>query len=306
MASRLDDRQLLWIDLDGRGPDVLRDVAAATGMDDALALRLADPPKRADLTQYTECIHLVLLSIDHEVGTGNAATSGADPAARPIDVIGGRNWVVTVHDGPFVALVRLDAEREGETRLGALDAGTFVAAIVDEVLADYFAIVEDIEREIDRLDEQALRGRPHREVLTRIVALRRRIGIIRRVLAPHRVAFAALARPDMDVDHEHGRPWPGLTDRLDQTLDAVQNLRELLLGTFDIHMARAAQDANDVMKALTLVSAVFLPAVVLAGVMGMNFQLPFFTAPANFWLVIAAMAGFALTMLGLARLRHWL
>ena len=63
----------------------------------------------------------------------------------------------------------------------------------------------------------------------------------------------------------------------------------LLLGTFDIHMARAAQDANDVMKVLTLVSAVFLPAVVLAGVMGMNFQLPFFDEAENFWIVIAAM-----------------
>src|SRR6185295_6414608 len=139
----------------------------------------------------------------------------------------------------------------GETKLGALDAGTFVAAVVDEVLADYFEVVEGIEREIDRLDERALRGRPDRGVLNEIVRLR--IGLIRRIVAPHRVAFAALARPDLDVDEGAGRPWPGLTDRLDRLLEAVQNLRELLLGTFDIQMARAAQDANDVMKALTLV-----------------------------------------------------
>ena len=101
-------------------------------------------------------------------------------------------------------------------------------------------------------------------------------------------------------------PWPGLTDRLDRLLEAVQNLRELLLGTFDIQMARAAQDANDVMKALTLVSAVFLPAVVLAGVMGMNFQLPFFDDPEHFWLVVIAMAAFAVTIVVIARLRRWI
>ena len=50
--------------------------------------------------------------------------------------------------------------REGETRLGALDAASFVAAVADEVLADYLELVEDIEREIDRLDERALRRRP--------------------------------------------------------------------------------------------------------------------------------------------------
>jgi magnesium transporter len=277
-------------------------VAAATGMADGLVHRLASPAKRAGLTQYADCIHLVVLTIDPEA----AADPAVDLVASTIDIVGGRNWVVTVHDGPIQALDRLDAEREGETRLGALDAGTFVAAVVDEVLADYFEIVEGIEREIDRLDERALRGRPDREVLTRIVTLRRRIGLVRRVLAPHRVAFASLARPDMDLQEELGRPWPGLTDRLDRALDAVQNLRELLLGTFDIHMARAAQDANDVMKLLTLVSAVFLPSVVLAGVMGMNFQLPFFEAPEHFWLVIGAMGGFAAAILIVARVRRWL
>jgi Mg2+ and Co2+ transporter CorA len=301
MAARLKDHQLLWIDFDHRDGEELSRVAAATGMDETLIRRLAEPSTRADLTQYADCIHLALLAVD----PGASDDASADPVARPIDIVGGRNWVVTVHDGPFEALRRLDAEREGETRLGALDAGTFLAAIADEVLAGYFAVVEEIEREIDQLDERALRGRPDREVLVRIVGLRRRIGMIRRILAPHRVAFASLARPDMDLHDELGRPWPGLTDRLDRALEAVENLRDLLLGTFDIHMGRAAQDANDVMKALTLVSAVFLPAVVLAGVMGMNFQLPFFEDPGHFWWVVIAMAAFAVTILVVARVRRW-
>ncbi|HET9520326.1 MAG TPA: CorA family divalent cation transporter, partial [Candidatus Limnocylindrales bacterium] len=65
-------------------------------------------------------------------------------------------------------------------------------------------------------------------------------------------------------------------------------------------------DANEVMKILTLLSAVFLPAVVLAGVMGMNFQLGFFDVADNFWIVVVAMAGFALAILLAARWRGWL
>jgi Mg2+ and Co2+ transporter CorA len=110
----------------------------------------------------------------------------------------------------------------------------------------------------------------------------------------------------MELHAELGKPWPELTDRLERALDAVENLRELLLGTFDIHMGRAAQDTNEVMKILTLLSAVLLPAVVLAGVMGMNFQLPFFSDPGNFRLVIAAMVGLAVVILLLARQRGWL
>jgi Mg2+ and Co2+ transporter CorA len=59
------------------------------------------------------------------------------------------------------------------------------------------------------------------------------------------------------------------------------------------------------MKVLTLVSAIALPGIVLAGVMGMNFKLGFFDDPANFFVVVAAMAVFAIAILAVARWRNW-
>ena len=71
-------------------------------------------------------------------------------------------------------------------------------------------------------------------------------------------------------------------------------------------MGRAAQRANDTMKALTVLSAVLLPAVVLAGIMGMNFKLAFFDDPTNVWYVVGAMVLLAMSILGVARWRHWI
>ena len=87
---------------------------------------------------------------------------------------------------------------------------------------------------------------------------------------------------------------------------AVEALRDGLLGTFDIHMGRVSQRANDVMRILTLLSAVLLPAVVLAGIMGMNFKLEFFDQTSNFWLVLATMLVFGITIVGVGKLRRWL
>jgi magnesium transporter len=303
MAEQLGSRRLLWIDVDGRSEMEIDSVAAAVGIEPSLVKRLVEGSERADLTQYPDHIHLVFQALDPPKAPGDAVP---EPVRHAIDVVAGRDWVVTVHDGPVKAFARLDAGTHGDTRLGALDAAGFVASIADEVLTDYLELAESIEREIDRLDERALRHRPRNDVLAAIVALRRRIGLIRRTLAPHRVAFAALARPEMELHDELGRPWPGLTERLERTIDAVENLRDLLLGTFDIHMGRAAQEANDVMKVLTLLSAVLLPAVVLAGVMGMNFEAPFFDDPNNFWVVVAAMVGLATAIGAVARWRGWL
>jgi Mg2+ and Co2+ transporter CorA len=278
-------------------------MAAAVGLDRPLVARLADEPKRVDLTMHADHIHLVLQAMEPPADADGA---DPDPQRRALDVVAGHGWVVTVHDGPLEALDRLDATTEGETRFGAMNAAGLMTAIVDEVIAGYFSLVEGIEREIDALDEHTLRRRPRNDVLARIVALRRRIGLIRRTLAPHRLAFAALSRPEMELHEELGRPWPGLTERLERAVEAVENLRDLLLGTFDIHMGRAAQDANDVMKVLTLLSAVLLPSVVLAGIMGMNFKLPFFDEANNFWLVVAAMITFGIAMVLAARWRRWI
>jgi len=226
---------------------------------------------------------------------------------RPLDIIAGRNLVVTVHDGELEALEPLQRELQSDSRLGELDAANFVDIMVDACIDGYFRELESIERNIDALDDLALRGRtPASAVLAELVRMRRRIAVLRRTLTPHREAFGPLARPDFELHEELGRPWPGLVDRLERAIEGAENARETLLGSFDIYMGRAAQHANDVMKTLTIISAVLLPAVVVAGVLGMNFQLPLFDDPNNFWLVIGAMALFASALLLVSRWRRWI
>ena len=226
--------------------------------------------------------------------------------SREIDLIAGENVVISLHDGPSLTLDRFREELDDETRLGVLTAGDVLSSLVDQVLDGYFLVVELIEREIDELDQRALYGHRGDDILTRIVSLRARIGLVRRTLAPHRHALSTLALPEMRAAETVGQPWPGLIDRLEAAMAAIEGLRSSLVGTFDIQMNRESQRANDVMRTLTLLSAVLLPAVVLAGIMGMNFKLPFFETTENFWVVLVGMAVLALTILGIARWRHWL
>jgi magnesium transporter len=89
-------------------------------------------------------------------------------------------------------------------------------------------------------------------------------------------------------------------------MEAIAHARDMLLGTFDVHMTRTAQRTNDIMRLLTLASVVLLPSVVLAGVMGMNFRVDLFENPGLFWVVIGLMGLMALSTLVWARWRGWL
>ena len=300
-----DADQLLWVDLDERSEEDLARVGKLFKFDDTLVTRLASEQDRPSLTQYPKHIHLALTTIE----TPDAGAHDRDvvrPVRQALDLVAGAEWVVTIHDGPLAATDRLMEGLKGETRLGALEAADFLATIIDSVIVGYHRTVEAFEQEIDRLDEVALRGRRQDDVLSRLVDLRRRIGTVRQALAPQREAFAPLGRPDMALHEELGRAWPELLGRLERALDSVEHLRESLLGTYDIYMGRLSERSNDVMKALTILSAILLPSIVLAGVMGMNFKVGFFDDPSYFFVVIAVMGAMAVVILGVARWRDWL
>jgi magnesium transporter len=278
----------------------LRSVAEHLDLSAADLDRVADEFSRAKLTRTEHRLHLTLQALEP------ADEDSPRLVRREIDMVAARNVVLTVHAGPVAALQRYIDTLEGETRLGALSAADLLSTLVDEVIVGYFQLAERIEREIDDLDQRALHGRRRDDVLRAIVLLRRRIGLVRRTLAPHRDALATLSRPEMRVEETVGQPWPGLIDRLEGAISAIDGLRDGLLGTYDIYMGRVSQRANDVMKILTLLSAVLLPAVVLAGVMGMNFAMPFFEDTTNFYVVIASMGILAAVILLIARWRGWL
>ncbi|HEX6475625.1 MAG TPA: CorA family divalent cation transporter [Candidatus Limnocylindria bacterium] len=305
IVDSLGERQLLWIDIDGRDEEGIARLVEVFGLPDETAKVLASDRTVAQLLRYPDRVHLRLVAM--QPTNRNEAANGRPAAFGPtsIDIIVGRNVVITGHRGELTAFDQFIDHIRGDSALGALHAADFLTVLVDSVLAVYLELVESIERRIDALDEVALRTSEAATFLREVVLLRRRVAILRRGLAPHRWAFAALARPDFELEG-FGKPWPGIMDRLDKTVEAVENARELLIGAFDVYMATSAQRSNDVMKTLTILSAILLPAVVLAGVMGMNFKIGFFDNPANFWLAVGAMLGLAVTVLGVSRWRGWI
>src|SRR6202012_380385 len=65
-------------------------------------------------------------------------------------------------------------------------------------------------------------------------------------------------------------------DHVLRLLDSVETLRDLLNNTFDVYLSSVANRTNQVMKVLTVLSTIALPALVISGIYGMNLKgLPF-------------------------------
>ena len=296
-VESVDDDQLLWIDLESPDPKELETLRRALRLPDETWKVVAEEPREADAFNRDGAIQVSLLAV----------ASDLIHAPVPLQVLVGDGWVVTRHAGPIEFL---DGRRErvmDQREVGLLTPVEFLVSILDWHVDSFFAVAEELAREVDRLDDAALGSSDH-DLLDRLVQMRRRIARVRRILTPHRSVLAELVRPDFLPALNDGQR-AALTQvqvRLDAASEAVSHAREMLIGTFDVHMTRTAQRTNDIMRVLTLASVILLPSVVLAGVMGMNFRVGMFDNPDLFWVVIGLMGAMAAVTLIWARWRGWL
>jgi magnesium transporter len=297
----LADDQLLWLALRDPTEDEVAALQEALELDDENAQRLLEQPSRASLADAGERMHVTLYSAGVEKG---------EPVLAPLECALGRNWIVTAHHGQVEVLEEFRERAEGGGQVGVLDAPSFVAAILEWVVAGYFRAFEAVESELEELDARVMSGSPKdvSDDLARLVELRRSIGTLRRALAPHREVVVALAHPELDAlsTERSAEKFAALESRLTQALEAARESKESTFGSFDLLVARIGQRTNDIMKVLTLVTVVLLPSTVLAGIMGMNFQVGLFNAVWVFWVVIVAMLSIALLVLSVARSRRWI
>lgn len=288
--------ELLWVDLEDPSDAELDELARCLGIGERTMAAVREVGPRPDATVHDDALEVVVLALTDEDGGGPI----------PLQILLGASWIVT-HHGPLIPFLAHHRDRiQDQRETGRLQPIEFLVALLDAWIDTFFHASQRLEREVDALDDAALRT--ERNLLDRLVQLRRRIARVRRILTPHRELLAELVRPDF-LPERHRSGAAGLDAviaRLERAVEAFGAARDMLLGTFDVHMTRTAQRTNDVMRVLTLASVILLPAVVIAGVMGMNFKVPIFDQPNIFYVVIAVMLALALGTLAFAKVRHWL
>jgi magnesium transporter len=296
-ARRVRKDELVWVDLEQPSPEELEVVRDALDLTDRSAAAIGVAPVDPSARVLDDGVEVVVLALDdHQLDAGPV----------PLKIVIGAAWVVTEHAKTIRFLDERRDAIQDRREVGRLTPVEFLASLLDWHVAAFFNAAERLEREVEALDDAALRT--DRDLLARLVALRRRIARVRRIVSAHNDVAAELARPDfLPESARHGLDsMTAVARRLYRAADAISHAREMLIGTFDVHMTRTAQRTNETMRLLTLASVILLPSVVLAGVMGMNFKVTLFDEPSLFYVVVAVMVGMAIATLAVARWRRWL
>lgn len=295
------ERELLWVDLCEPSDAEAGQVAAWLGCDPGLLRVQTGREGRPSLANLGDMFRVTAVAVSLDRSQANIERGA-------LTLLSSRNLVVTVHERPQAFLDELREREKGETAIGALASESFVASLLDRLLDSYFRAVEVLVRDVDRVEVAILGRRVPPQFLALLVAARKRVSELRRLLKSHRDVFYGLARPDFMATESGVRPhFEALDRRFERAEDEVEGARDLVVGSFELLSTRAAQAMNETMRTLTFVTVLMGVLALIAGVMGMNFQMPLFDAgAAGFATVVGAMLLLTVVSAWIARRRGWI
>jgi magnesium transporter len=296
------DGVLLWVDIEGgardEGEPLLRDVFGFhhLSIDDCYNA-LLDPPKIDDYGAY-------LFIIVHDVAYDAAA---AALATSELNLYVGANYVVSYHHGPMHAVDELQRRARNHGLAFGRNAAFLAHALFDVVVDDLHPVVEALDDEIAELEERVI-DRPERATLEVVLRLKRNAQRLKRSILPQRdVAnrlsrgeYASLIPPDTLM---YFRDVYDHTVRVEEMIDSVRDLSDSALNTY---LSSVNNRTNEVMKTLAIVTVVFLPLTLIAGIYGTNFEnVPEYELRFGYVGMLLAMLALAGALVAWFRWRRW-
>lgn len=193
------------------------------------------------------------------------------------------------HGGDAFDIIRTRL-RQGKGRVRRMQTDYLFYALIDAVVDCYFTVLEKVGEKVEHLDDEIIYDK-HRLANLKIHDLKREVSFLRKQLSPAREMVNNIVRNETDLIKENMDAYlRDLQDHIVRALDTIDNYRETLQGIMDVYLSNNSYKMNEAMKALTVISSIFIPVTFIVGVYGMNFKhMPEIDSPYAYWIVWAIM-----------------
>ena len=294
----------LWVDLESPSDEergILERVFAFHKLAIENCVAQSNHPRIDD---YGDYFYLVV----HGVAAMRGSTVPEGPRLRlkEIDIFLGEHLLVTYHAGVEAAVEAVRKKCAEVEQLMAKGPDRVLAEILDHVAEEYHEIMERLDVEIDTLEDRLFKH-ASRPALREIFSLKKDVLHLRRVVNPQREVLNRLARAEHKaVSKEENIYFRDVYDHIYRVSEMLESFRDVLGSALEVYLTVVANRTNEVMKVLTTFSIVLMTGALIAGLYGMNVDLPGGKSPAMFYVLFGVMAALSAGLLIFFRKRRWI
>ncbi len=251
------------------------------------------------IDDYGDYLYIIVHAVDYNKADSAFRTTELDIFLTP-------NFVVTFHYEPM----RTTTHRRLRLKEGALPPDRRPAfllhQILDDLIHNYAPAMENFEKQIGNIEEIIIK-KPHPRVLDRIFEFKKEVLNLKRILGPQREVINRLGRGEFRlIPAELRAYYRDVFDEISRYNEMAESYRDLIMMALDAYLSSVSNRLNEIMRALTLISTIFLPLTFITGLFGMNFDvIPFSKHPLGFYLTIAASVLVGVAMFLYFKFKRW-
>lgn len=271
-ALLADETNVVWVDLHGGTDDelkfnenILLNVFRFHHLTVEDCLETRNQPK---VEAFTDYIYFIVHGIKPE------ATKPTNFTTKELDGYLGKNYVVTFHSERFKSVKAVKQQIRNNPFFCQRGAAYLLHQILDQLVDLYMPVVDDFENAINSLEDRVFQmKKSDNTLLEEIMDLRRSVVRLKRISVRQLDVLYRMSNSEFPQIPAKIIPfYRDVHDHLLRISDLSESYRDLVNGLFDIHFNVTANKTNDIIKFLTIFSAIWLPLSFIAGVYGMNFD----------------------------------
>jgi magnesium transporter len=289
---------VLWVDLDQPTDEESKAILEGVFAFHPLAIEdCLTPSPLPKIEDYDDYLFMVTHAVDFSRTDKFATTE--------LDLFLGKEFLVTFHRSPLRS-VTTALERVAKSTARGPDR--LAHTLLDHLVDNYQPVMDELRGELEELEENVLsQASAQKKLVNELLAVRGDFSRLRHIVRPQRDVIDRLARGDSKFIRPVLLPYyRDLRDNLARLEDTAMNYHERLMMAFDIYLNKAAFEANEGIKFLTALTAVTLPAVLVGGWYGMNFDsMPELKSPHGYLYACALTLVSTLLMIVYLKKKKW-
>ena len=261
------ESSVLWVELDGIGDGSLLNQLATRFNLHPLAIEDAQHSRQRPKVEPYEGHLFVILQMVY-------LDAANELCIEQVSVFLGPNFVLTVQEEPLRDTFTPVRERLRHARGLIRKCGPdhLAYALTDSIIDNHFPILERLGDHIEELDSVVI-SEPSPDHIHRLHGCKQTLSQLRRFVWPERDVINALLHEESGLVRRETKVF--LRDCYDHTvqiMDLIEAYRDSVTSLMELYLSSVGIRTNEIMRVLTVLSAIFSPLTFLAGIWGMNFQ----------------------------------
>ena len=291
-----------WINIYGlHDPELIRAVGKGFGLHALVMEDICNTGQRPKMEEYDDYLFFALKMMRYNEAEGRIHS-------EQLSIVFGKNFLITFQErsGDVFEPVR-ERIRKQKGRIRKVGIDYLAYALLDTIVDNYIFIIERLGEKIEEVEDEILEN-PTQEVLTKINDYKREMNYLRKTIRPAKEFILQLTRLESDIIQEPTRPFlKDLLDLASQAVEVIDTYREMLSDHLNIYNTGVSNRLNEIMKVLTIFSAIFIPLTFIAGIYGTNFEyLPELHYRYSYFAFWGVLLTVAIVMVRFFKRRHWL